>query len=748
MMTRAAERNPGEPPVQTVHIRRRPGARQVTAYCFHDFAQLARDAQVDDLGRQCIFADLSCGPWRGHWLARELCGQLDLCEPPPILPILHDDYPGIDAYADTVSQLVDAESSGNRNFAMAYEFACRIAARIREYAISHVFVVAPKDDHLWGVENLHLLKLLSDAAPQEGFQLWCIARSDEEVSPVAGIEWVPFNAPAARALSQAGCGFAGLVLEQWLAAANLTLPCLRVRDGRLLISPNASAGTMQAAQLQRLATLALPNYLRAYLALRAPIQNVPLLQAFAGQCFAEGGYDAALKILDGIDTRALDARQCAAVEAQKQRILIALMRFERTAQGMLPSDSMPDDVKASLYQSKAWGLVMTGRARDANDYFDLARKHFNRDASPRLALYLLNISALAKLKSGDVDGALLLEKEIEASLRDPRRRDWHLLYINALNLARIHKKVGDLHQSAQYYRLAFHVTSGARTDSDLLYMNLCHAQIETLRGNTAEALGHWLRAAVHWLSNPLPEALAPRVAQAVLGKPLNDSEADVEEISNVLDKALCTAAAEYGLAFVQAGKAVAFARLTRPGQADTCVASDALTVALSSQAVAPCPYAGPRYDALKRTITGMLAALFPTMDMSGVSSILSDARHGIELPMTAREACWSCWRYDIQDLLYAGRHYALGGAEDDALATFVVRPGAALGAIVRVGERLRIHFKRYLPPIELDGRERAIVECLDKPLTLAQLAERLGCTIRTCAMSVRLLEDRHVVGVG
>ncbi|VVD68630.1 hypothetical protein PCO31111_00498 [Pandoraea communis] len=733
--------------IEPVRISRGPDARRITAYCFQDFARLAQDAGVDALGPQCLFSDLSCGPWRGHWLARDLCAQLDLCEPQPIQPSLHDAYQAGDAYADTVSQLIDAESRGDGNFTAAYALACRITERIRADTISHVFVVAPQGEHVWGTENLHLLKLLSDAARCYGFQLWCISRGDCALSPVAGIEWAPFNAPLAQTQPEEGSPLAGLVLPAWVAAVNPKLPCLRVRDGRVLISPNARRGRISAAQRRRLSALVLPDHLRAYLALSAPVQDVQFLQASAGRCFAEGGYDAAMALLDGIDTRALDALRCAVVEAQKQRISIALMRFERAAAGMLPNDAMPDDVKASLYQSKAWGLVMTGRAGEANRYFDLARAHFDSDSAPRLAMYLLNISALAKLKSNDIDGAVLLEKQIEARLQDPVRRDWHLLYINALNLARIYKKIGDFARCARYYHFAFSVMSGVRTDSDLLYMNLCHAQLETLSGNADAAFHHWLRTATHWLSNPLPEALAPRVAQAILGKPLNDSEADVEAISATLDKALREAASERGVTFSAAEKVVAFGRLTEPGQADMCVLGEGLTVALSSQAVVMPPFAGPKYDALKQTVTGILMATFHAIDFSHVRSVLSDSRHGIEMPLNLREALWSCCRYDIRVLTHAARQYRLATEDDDVLAKFVVRLGAGIGAISRGDECLRIHFKRYVPPIEVDARERDIVEGLARPLSLAQLAERLGRSIRACAKDVRSLEDRHVVMV-
>lgn len=93
-----------------------------------------------------------------------------------------------------------------------------------------------------------------------------------------------------------------------------------------------------------------------------------------------------------------------------------------------------------------------------------------------------------------------------------------------------------------------------------------------------------------------------------------------------------------------------------------------------------------------------------------------------------REASWSCCRYDIRLLIHAGRQYRVAANDDDVLAKFVVHLGAGIGAIVRGDECLRIHFKRYLPPIELDGCEYDIVECLALPLS-----QRLNRSIYECA---------------
>lgn len=746
-MRRSAEADAGRAPCG-VHIVRGPGPRRIAAYCFRDFEVLARDARVGDLGRQCVFSDLSLGPWRGHWVARELSRQLGLAEPTAIQPCLYGDKVPLDAYADTIGSLIDEEGGGDRNFSTAHEWACRIVCGIDRWAISHVFIVVPQEGSIWGTENLYLIRLLADAARRSSFQLWCLSRGDRMPTPVAGIEWISLNAPTVIEQDAPGCPLPGLLPATPAdGKVGSSSSCLRLRDGSLLVSPNARSHDAGAEQMRSLCSLALPEYLRASPALHDPSRDVDLLQRQVGERFAEGGYDIALAILNRVDMCALDVVRRAAVQVQRQNIAIALMRFDLAAEGDPPDEKLPDATKASLYQSKGWGLTMLGRASEAHDYLVLATRHSDAQRLPRLTLYLQNILALAELKSGRTEQALALEKQIEACLDSLPVEDWHLSYINRLNLARVHKKIGHLEQAAMYYRRAFLVTLNARTESDLLYVNLCEARLAARRGNRQAAFDNWMRAAIHWLSNPLPEALAPRVAQEMLGGPLIGVSADVEQVSAALNDALLDAAGKSGFAFEPAARAVAFSRLECAGAADACLAHQGWAIAVSRGERASPVFVGVQYDTLARTVIGILAAYFPRFDFAQAQAFMSDARCGVELPGTIRQAFWSCWCYGIPELIYAGQHYPISPCEDEALGKLVVRISLAVKAIHPCEGGLMFHFKRYLTPIELADRESAIVKYLDEPKTMAELAEQHRASIRDCAAWIRSLEDKRVVAV-
>src|SRR4051812_38888593 len=98
-------------------IVRRAGARVLPAWHWHALAQLQAAVGWADAA-ECVFADLSLGAWRGHWLARAWAAQLGLPAPAPVQPALAAGVDSADTadYADTVARLIDNESMGDVNF--------------------------------------------------------------------------------------------------------------------------------------------------------------------------------------------------------------------------------------------------------------------------------------------------------------------------------------------------------------------------------------------------------------------------------------------------------------------------------------------------------------------------------------------------------------------------------------------------------------------------------------------------------
>lgn len=726
-----------------VRIVRSPGPRRIAAWRVSSFDALWREMGVAEPARQCVCADLTLGAWRGHMLAREWGQQLGLAEPEPVQPALAADGADIDLYADTVGILIDNESEGDRNFMRAHALACALVAAVRERGVSHLLLAAPLGVHEWGSENLQLLKLLQDAAPHDGFQLAVLLQPDAGVPQVAGLELVLQNDSVATDRPEVAFPVPGLADAAWIDARYRAMDVLQLGNGKLFISPNWRDPDSGA-----FAPLGIAEHLQVYFALRDGAQDAGFLQRQADLRFAEGAYGLALRILEHIDQDVLALLPAAIVEAQKQNIAIALMDFPRAAQGRLPADTLPPVVKASLYQSKAWGMVMSGQAALAEQYFALARQYLDPVQHRRLYLYLLNISALNQLRLGQVEQALAFENEIERQLTALPDPDWHLIYINSLNQARIFKKCRDLEQAEYYYNRAFFINFQLRNESDLLYTNLCYAQLESLRGAQETAWMYWLRTCLHWLSNPMPEALAPRVAQAILAMPLSNQDADVEKISTVLGDQLLAAAKALGRTIAPLPQAIALQRIDAASCAEMCLAQSGWSVFATTQGECrETIFAGPAYRLLNRQVLGVLAADFPQVDFKRFTALFTDAQGGIELAEQPRELVWACLKWQVPELLCQGQRYLIDEGCLQMFDGFRIESSRAINYVGVGHEQWQVHFKRYLKPIALNHEEQRCMAHLQTPSTFAATGIALGIDTHSCWRLINGMAEKRLVSV-
>src|SRR5262249_41619938 len=126
-------------------------------------------------------------------------------------------------------------------------------------------------------------------------------------------------------------------------------------------------------------------------------------------------------------------------------------------------------------------------------------------------------------------------------------RDGRLEYINAINSARVQRRLGHWDASAQYYHRAFALTRGARTDSDLVYTGVCHALVDGRRGKPRDAFLAWLRASIHWLAAAAPDAIGGRVVAAITGRRPGVDEPFADAVSGSLRRSLLTGAEAAGI---------------------------------------------------------------------------------------------------------------------------------------------------------------------------------------------------------
>ena len=237
-----------------------------------------------------------------------------------------------------------------------------------------------------------------------------------------------------------------------------------------------------------LARLARRAFGRLARGLRARLREQPLRRAArargrgVGRGSVEGGVGVALRLLERAAECAGSPAQRALFHAQIQGARIAALRFEDAAAGPEPPASAPPALRGFLFQAKGWRLVMGSAAAEADAYLARARELLD-DAGPvRERLYLLNISALARLKVGDA-GALSLERRIEARLA--------ALPAQPVITPQVHQRGepsaapppdGLVGRGRAVLRARLRDHAGARSESDAVYENVCAAMVKAQRG--------------------------------------------------------------------------------------------------------------------------------------------------------------------------------------------------------------------------------------------------------------------------
>jgi tetratricopeptide (TPR) repeat protein len=422
------------------------------------------------------------------------------------------------------------------------------------------------------------------------------------------------------------------------------------------------------------------------------------LVAYAWKCFAEGSWDLAARLVG----RAAEGGP--RFEAHAQGMRIAMQDFEAAAAGPDPTPLYGSKLRAFLLESKGWALTMLNEPRRAEEYLASARSSMAGQNGSRDYLYLLNISALNRLKLGDADGAMAMEQEIRSAHDRLPDRDWPLEYVNSINIARLERRRGDLDAAERSYARAFATTLGARSQVDLVYTNLMWARLYEAMGRDDEAAAAWVRTALHWLASDAPEALGPRATAAFLGRPLADGEDLVEGVSAVLLEALGASAGDEAPPVIPVRRLEDGARLLgvgAPGWGVLVTPDDAAATVVSRGFVA-----------LRRAVGRLVGE---------PGTIVVDDRFGCDVPTTRAELLEVCVKRGAERLVFDGVAESLSADRRRALDdTLRVSLGPAVAA---VDEDL-VTFKRYLPPLRLEPEAARLVAMLDGEPSVAELQQR------------------------
>lgn len=232
--------------------------------------------------------------------------------------------------------------------------------------------------------------------------------------------------------------------------------------------------------------------------------------------FVSGGRDLAINLLENVRQRESNELQLAIIDMQLQGMRIADFRFEEAAKVEVPSNT-PRPIRRFLLISKGWSQTFSGGYKEAEYCFSEALQLQDETSHPLDMLYLKNIHALAKFRNGKYDEALRDELDIHKSLKDLKRPEYPLEYVNAINTARLYSYGKQFNEAASFYSKAFDTCQDSYTDSDLVYQSVCRARICEKMQDLSNARKHWLRAAIYWLSMEMRENISRRAANSILG---------------------------------------------------------------------------------------------------------------------------------------------------------------------------------------------------------------------------------------
>ncbi len=696
-------------------------------------------------GSELVVSDMSLGSRRPHDAAQQMCEQLgikigaDQGEPTQML-----EFP-TEGSAQLIGQWIDAETRGDRLALNNLAFATSICQFIGQGHGVLYAVILPRFGFVWSRADEMFIEVISDAfaVTDKRVLIFNVGRSPYPVPSNWPIEWVSSSVQVQTQVPSRPYHLVpGIISDEYIN--KIPPDCLagfwRFRKNAFLVPPEMRRPTFETCceDFDNLAELFNQPWLKAYAKSfgTKSVTNVATLLCEGFRQVATGGEESGLYLFRAASRCAATLVERATIEALAQGLKIAMLRFQEAAEAEEPSGELPEPLRGILHQHKGWALVMVGDTAGGLKHLSVAvNLLIPTFAGQREALYLLNIFALAWLRAGVPETALRLETLINAALRDQHSDDYQLRYVNSLNLARLHRELGNLAISRQMYEDAFATSLGVRSNSDLIYMNACLARLDSQGGSQYASLLGWLRVVLHWLSSPAPEALAKRAIRMLLGGYPESSESLVNVLATALMGHLAEAIRRSPMAplsgnltsltpsFVSSTTLESARRLknVRLGAVGTpgwglLTCDERLPSAVESLGISQ----------LARMTFSLLCSLSPSSELRAAQTLVVDDQFGTDVPVNRRELARMAVRFDAETLEFGRFRIQLNPSRKDEVER---HSQVALSSAVKVVSRLsgdwRVLFKRLREPVSLDASEKTIVSSVSTPAALFDLISAL-----------------------
>ncbi len=681
-----------------------------------------------------IVADLTLGAWRHFQVASDIFAQMGARATTIMLAdsrqqaLLDPALPP----RSRVSQRIDRETWGDRVALDAYRLTGEAMRALAGISTATLCVLPSSQGGAWEPADELFVRFLTQALQSTAHRVllgWCGCENPElpgdwivswsdvpsggNPTPVDDpdslLHLVPgvITADVARLIDPTALGVRSLI---------------PMSSGCFLVPPHfrRAQGNPPREQYDRLAvTASHVSWLAAYASYWGSDSaiNPALLWEYGRSLFDAGGLNIAIRLLERAIGASRTPTERAVFEILLQGARILSRRFEDAA-GMSLQQHLAPDLHGWLWFTRGWALTMLEKAAEAEPCLERARDLLLRENGDKDEyLYVLNISALNRLKLGDWDGAFALEQQIRSALDRVATGRWQIAYINSLNLARLYRRRGDSDAAEQRYLEAFSTSYGAWSDSDMLYLCVCLAKLYEARRQYRDALYAWVRAALYWGSCMVPEAIGSRVTNAIVGSQPQGAESNrIDGVSIALTLQILANAKAAGLeqeylAMEYAGSRRAPTFIRPPSSAERASYSGiwhAIPVAgcwVFGLEERIAPVVDTQASRRLRQVTAALMSLESTSELSLVQTIVADDRLGCGLPEREADMLAACLRLGIPVVQVASNCISLGGAAgEQARARLQVRLASIVSNIIEGRDGVGVTFKRYLEPQKLSGK--------------------------------------------
>ena len=732
---------------------------------FESFEKLKKTLLIKDFEKDCLVSDLTMASWRSHWVAREFISQLDTSSlSPRLFPRTNTfgNWENDQDYGLMVGKLIDWESSGDKNTIQAHNFALQILLLLQNITPKKLLLIAPKFNNEWCEENKVFINFLVHGLKETAHEFYIVMHSENNNIVHENWEVKMINPPPLYSIvPQKPVTIPGLIPLESLYNHKKNEDYIALNRGWALISPVLRRPVRycfsdKAIRFKQVET---ESWVQDFIYFFGANKEVDLNKTLeiAGNHFSEGGFEIALRYIKRALEFCTDETRLAILQIQAQGMRIALSKFQEVADQSVPETStIPNNLIGSLYLSKAWGLVAINKPQLAEVYFKMARRALVHFKDSIYYLHLLNLSALNKVKLNRIEAAFDVESEIAERITNLEKTNWQLYYVNCINQAELYKQAQSYKKSERYYQKAFSTTLSLRSESDLIYTNLCTSKLEQLKGNHLLSFHYLFRGIIHWLSMEVPESIAPKVASTILNAPIYNKTDLPDQISKKLIEHLVSTtqqakilAENFNISQINPEDYVVFNRLDIQNKFNTenvaWVGNPGWSFILGSSVKKPV-YQSKNYNILSSMAFKFAEKAIPKSYIPHNPIVLVDDQLGCEIPATKTEIVESALRTGIETIIYRRKKYQINPAAKNELENNLkMVPSPGIDHLINKDEPNGIAFKRYKNSIDLKPFRQNIFDYLNDDLSLDNLVIKTNIRKNDLLKELRAMEQKKIV---